>query len=401
MTESIPFPHPALTPITGKPTAATIKQLKKETFANARSVHSELGGGMNGHLGDVMAVAPYVVLRAGQSLVLATIHPGVQDAHPVNAMQAQITAANRLYDKAKDDYTAYSKVHESLKQQILTAANPIYYQDLEDDTFGYTNATIPAILEHLTTTYGQLTAANLENYRAKLTEQWNPDDPLENLWKRICAIRGDGITNGATIELTLEALQKAGVYDHATTTWYDKDEADHTWPNFMLHFTKHEKERHRKMTARAAGFHGANQITPEPKTAPKENPDGNTYGSKEDPSAFKSNNIELYYYCWTHGLLRNLGHTSCKCEHKVDNHQDNATLDNRMGGVNKILFGRSGNFQIGRLLTSQQPVYLQNDMTYVDHSGNTVRREPARISVSSHKKIGKKNRKAPNGHVDV
>jgi hypothetical protein len=55
MTEFIPFPRTALMPITGKPTTATIKQLKKETFANARSVHSELGGGMHGHLSDVMA----------------------------------------------------------------------------------------------------------------------------------------------------------------------------------------------------------------------------------------------------------------------------------------------------------------------------------------------------------
>jgi hypothetical protein len=122
MTDSIPFPHPVLTPITDKPTAATIKQLKKETFANARSVHSKLGGGMNGHLGIVMAVAPYVI-RAGQPFV-APIHPGIQAAHAANATQAQITAANRFHDKAKDDYTTYNKVHEKLKQQILTAVKP-------------------------------------------------------------------------------------------------------------------------------------------------------------------------------------------------------------------------------------------------------------------------------------
>jgi hypothetical protein len=82
--------------------AATIKQLKKETFANACSVHSELGGDMNGHLGIVMAIAPYFI-RTGQPFV-APIHPGVQDAHGANATQAQITAANQLNDKAKEDY---------------------------------------------------------------------------------------------------------------------------------------------------------------------------------------------------------------------------------------------------------------------------------------------------------
>jgi hypothetical protein len=131
MTDSTPFPHPTLTSITNKPTAATIKQLKKETFANALSVHSELGGGMNGHLGIVLAIPPCVVC-AGQPFVTA-IHSGVQGAHAADATQAQIPAANRLYDKAKDNYTTYSKVHtKMLNQQILTAVKPIYYQDPEN-----------------------------------------------------------------------------------------------------------------------------------------------------------------------------------------------------------------------------------------------------------------------------
>jgi hypothetical protein len=49
-TRSFPFPHPNLTHIVGKPTASTLKQLRKEVYANARSVHSERGGGQNGCL---------------------------------------------------------------------------------------------------------------------------------------------------------------------------------------------------------------------------------------------------------------------------------------------------------------------------------------------------------------
>jgi hypothetical protein len=347
MMDSIPFPHPKLTPIIGKPTAATLKHLKKEVYANARSVHSDLGGGLNGHLGIVMANAPYI-LRAGQ-MFDAPMHPGPQAAHAANATQAQILAADWLYDKSKTDFARYNKVRESIKQQILAAVNSIYYQDLEDDEFGYADVTIPNIITHLTTTYGQLTAADLEKNRAKLTEQWNPGDPIEDLWKRIRVIRsvatagGNDINDGATIELTLEALQKAGVYDHAITTWYDKDTDDHTWANFILHFNKHEKEGHRKMTARMAGFHGANNaqnpVTPEKQRTPDDEHQANN--ANEGPSTYKSNIIN-HYYCWTHGLSRNAGHTSSNCDHKAKNHQDTATVDNRMGGVNKISFGRSG-----------------------------------------------------------
>jgi hypothetical protein len=57
-TESFPLPHAQLTLIQGKPTAAAIRQLKKELYANARSIHSDHGGGLNGHLGLVMPTPP-------------------------------------------------------------------------------------------------------------------------------------------------------------------------------------------------------------------------------------------------------------------------------------------------------------------------------------------------------
>jgi hypothetical protein len=142
----------------------------------------------------------------------------------------------------------------------------------------------------------------------------------------------------------LDALQKAGVYDHAITTWYDKDTTNHNWATFILHFNKHEKECHRKMTARAAGFHGANHtktpVTPD-KQPPSDNEPDQEANNATAPAGYQSNNITLYY-CWTHGLSRNAEHTSHTCANKADNHQTTATVDNRMSGVNKISFGRSG-----------------------------------------------------------
>jgi hypothetical protein len=42
-------------------------------------------------------------------------------------------------------------------------------------------------------------------------------------------------------------------------------------------------------------------------------------------------------YCWTHGLCKNLSHTSMTCNRKQTNHQDEATVANKMGGSTKIL----------------------------------------------------------------
>jgi hypothetical protein len=224
-TESFPLPHEQLTLIPGKSSAATIRQLKKELYANAQSIHSDRGGGLNSHLGLVMPTAAYVI-RAGAAFDEPN-HPGIQPVHAAAATVAQITAANRSYDHAIDEFKTYAAITEKLKQQALSAVDPIYYQDLEDNTFGYADVRIPVIITHLTTTYGTLTASDLEIHRDKLTEAWNPNDPMENHWKNIKIVRaiatqgGEPISNGTTIQLLLLALGKTGVHSHAIKAWYE------------------------------------------------------------------------------------------------------------------------------------------------------------------------------------
>jgi hypothetical protein len=166
--ESFALPHAQLAPIPGKPSATTIRQLKKELYLNPRSIHSEHRGGLNCHLKLVMPTAAYVI-RACAPFDEPN-HPGIQPVHAAAATVAQITAASQSYDHAMDKFKTYANITEQFAQQVLSAVNPIYYQDLEDDTFGYANVHIPAIITHLTTTYGTLTACDLKGNQDKLTE---------------------------------------------------------------------------------------------------------------------------------------------------------------------------------------------------------------------------------------
>ena len=60
-TTSLAFPLASFTqlPVDTEPTAANIRQLKKEIFQNAMAILSEYGGGNHGHLGLVMTAADY------------------------------------------------------------------------------------------------------------------------------------------------------------------------------------------------------------------------------------------------------------------------------------------------------------------------------------------------------
>ena len=46
-------------------------------------------------------------------------------------------------------------------------------------------------------------------------------------------------------------------------------------------------------------------------------------------------NGENVTYCWSHGITRNRRHNSKTCKRKKEGHQDDATLNNRMGGSNE------------------------------------------------------------------
>jgi hypothetical protein len=120
-------------------------------------------------------------------------------------------------------------------------------------------------------------------------------------------------------------LGKTGVHSHAIKTWYNEDDAEHTWPNFLLHFNKHEKTCINKMTAQAAGFNGAQNATCIPPNDQVNAPAAQQAGKSKD--LFVSNGIPLFC-CWSHGLSKTLQHTSKTCNNQSEGHCANATIEN-------------------------------------------------------------------------
>jgi hypothetical protein len=118
---------------------------------------------------------------------------------------------------------------------------------LADEDFGYADVTVPQILTRLRTTYATLKDDDLETNCSKLSTPWNPDEPIEQLWLRIKHIRavatagGEPLTDGTVMRLTLNALEKEGVYNHPIKTWRDKPEAERIWATFCPHFEHGER----------------------------------------------------------------------------------------------------------------------------------------------------------------
>ena len=175
------FPHETLTPILGKPTNTTLQLLQRQLFTNARSVPSARGGGLHGHLAMLLSDADYIA-RTGVAFVVP-VHPGPPP--PPIGTAAGIAVAIRQYTDALADVTLYNNLSAALTAQILTAVNASFLSALEDPDFGFSDVTPHAMLTHLRAEYGTLTPEELEKNRSALSDPWNFDDPIEDIWAKI------------------------------------------------------------------------------------------------------------------------------------------------------------------------------------------------------------------------
>jgi hypothetical protein len=347
-TSKFTFPHETLTPIDGKPTNTTLQLLQRQVYTNARSVPSTRGGGLHGHLAMVMSDADYLA-RAGIPFDVP-VHPG--PAPPPIGAAAVIAVSLRIYTEAINEATTYNNLSSALTAQILNAVNPSFLSALEDPVFGFSDVSPRTMIDHLRLEYGTLTPEELEINRAALSETWNFDAPIEDLWAKIANIQrvaafGDvPIADVTIITLTLAMIEKTGLLATTTEKFRLRPLAEWSFAAFKLDFVRGNKERIRRLTAGDAGYHGAHNAvstppssTPAPALAAAVVTPASTTAV---PPAARHVSVEggKMYYCWTHGLSSMRNHTSLTCLHKAEGHQDDATAFRMKGGNNTITSGR-------------------------------------------------------------
>ena len=193
------------------------------------------------------------------------VHPG-PPPEPVGTA-AIIGVALRNYAEALADVALYNALSAALAAQILSAVNSSFLSAVEDPNFGFDDVTPRAMLEHLRTEYGTLTPEELEKNRAALSEPWNFDDPIEDLWAKIVNIQRVAafglvpIPDITIITLTLAMIEKTGLLASTTEKFRLRPVTEWTVATFKADFIMGNKERIRRLTAGDAGFHGAHSAT--------------------------------------------------------------------------------------------------------------------------------------------
>jgi hypothetical protein len=156
-------------------------------------------------------------------------------------------------------------VQQALKKQIINVFEPIYLDVLNDDMVGFANISAWDMLDHLFTTYGNITAVDLENNFEHMRRVWDPQQPVESLFKQIqdCADYSEAggviIGHPQKINVGYAKIFATGHFMSACRRWNKKPLAEKTWAQFKAHFSAAHRQ-HKQMqgeSSTTAGYHSS------------------------------------------------------------------------------------------------------------------------------------------------
>jgi hypothetical protein len=167
------FPHPVLPIVQGEPYYQKIHATRKFIQANSGAIDTHLGGGPLGHLGLIISDASYATIvptrNTGQTLWITPQAPGWAPATR-DGTAAQISAAHHIWEE---------------DVQTISVFEPMYLDILNDNMAGYANISARGMLDHLFETCSNISAVDLEINFEHMRRAWDPQQPVETLFKQI------------------------------------------------------------------------------------------------------------------------------------------------------------------------------------------------------------------------
>jgi hypothetical protein len=263
------FPHPVLPTVQGEPDYQTIHATRKSLQANSRAIDTHLGGGTMGHLGLIISDASYAMIAptmdAGTTLWISPQAPGRAPAN-TDGTAAQISATRHVWEEDVQTYRTYTSVQQALKKQIISVFEPMCLDVLNDNMVGLANISARDMLDNLFSTYGNITAVDLEINFEQMRRAWDPQQPVESLFKQIqnCADYSEAggvlIGHPQQINVGYAKIFATGHFMSACRRWNEKHLIEKTWTQCKSHFAAAHRQ-HKQMQgefATTAGYHSAN-----------------------------------------------------------------------------------------------------------------------------------------------
>eukprot|EP00957_Ditylum_brightwellii_P190925 14538023-Ditylum_brightwellii.AAC.1 len=109
---------------------------------------------------------------------------------------------------------------------------------------GYKERTVLELLQHLYTNYGQLDSMQLTANAVELRGDYDPSTPIEKYIAQVKKCIDIAANDGASFSLeqvltyAYDAMYHTNVYNKKCLAWEDLPQAQKTWPEWKIYFTK-------------------------------------------------------------------------------------------------------------------------------------------------------------------
>jgi hypothetical protein len=143
---------------------------------------------------------------------------------------------------------------------------PIYLDILNDDMVGFANISACEMLDHLFMTYGNITAVDLENNLEQMRCAWDPQQPVESLFKKIQQSASFSEAGGVIIghphqiNVGYTKIFTTGNFMSSCRRWNEKTNIEKTWSQFKAHLSAahHHHKQMQGESAATSGYLAAN-----------------------------------------------------------------------------------------------------------------------------------------------
>ena len=354
------FPYPSFPSIHTQPNREDIDRLEKMSIANAAARQSTRGGGMHGHMGMVLSPARYA-LHVAIPYVFEP-NPGEAPIYPPGVTGVAQRTLDNEWQRNATIYNNQQAVHAALKNQLFRAIPKAYWAGVTDPLTGMAGISLIEMYNHLYTNYGALMEDDLEDNRARLTEQFDfGTQPIETYWQKVQEVLtlaetgGAPITDAEVVRIALRNINHSGVYPLDVREWRIRPPIEHTYANLKLAFTVPPLPPMNVIPQYTPQFQQYQQMQQFPQQ--QFGRGGRRYGQRARgrfcggyapalpigppvapgqgiPSAQPRITPPHNHYCWTHGrrVAHDGSHTSATCFSPAPGHIITATLTNTCGG---------------------------------------------------------------------
>ena len=246
-----------LTRIHGRPGRGDYDRMVQELSDTAISVNiPAYAWSMDAATGTDYGALPIVIGGAAylNKTGLIYVEPGRPPAFDPRIHQGT-TAYNKTkwaaeHEEKKECYAILDGAKEAMADNIRDALDSMYYEQLRQETLGYTTVTVREYLTHLTDKWCRINMATRKKMKNHLYRGWQEDEHVTAFAARLKKERTELASNGITIEdddlvehYVLE-MYKRELFDRVEMTVYEnKADADKTFDLTCAYFAELVAER--------------------------------------------------------------------------------------------------------------------------------------------------------------